>query len=196
MAREWLKVSKSGTRQIKLQLKGSAVLKAPAASLELECKGGISEGETIEGNGGSQGQAKGRLSFSSCKVLKPTGCVVVEPVVTNPNKAYLAAAGTQTGIVEVFEPGQGTVLASIRFSKCIFFKEVGLVGSIAAEPLPARMEEQESLLVFPTEAITTIKHEGVEKTLKLEVIGSAATFSGAYGMRLATFPEKFGVFGN
>ncbi len=188
----------SSVKQIKQQLKGAAFLKAPG-TLELECKSSISEGGTIEGNGAAQGQGKGRVTFSSCKVLVPTEnkCIVAEPITTNPLKSYLAKAATQTGIVEVFEPGQGTTLAVMKFTengKCVF-KEAGAAGTVVAEVIPAGTENQEDLVAFPKTAILKVKHEGVEVTLpSLKVVGSVATFSGTYGMRLATFPEKFGVF--
>lgn len=184
----------TGTRQIKLQTKGSAVLKSSSAKLEIECKNSISEGATIEGSKETQGQGKGRVSYSSCKVILPTGCTVVEPIVTTSLKSYLANAATQTGIVEVFEPSTGLTFVTLKLLTCGSLTEVGVNGSIAAEVIPAKVEGQEGLLAFPATAIGKVKHEGVEKTLKLETIGFPATFTAAYGARLATFPEKFGAF--
>jgi len=181
----------SGTRQIKLQSKGSLVLKSTV--LEIECKNSISEGATIEGSTTTQGQGKGRVSYSSCSVLKPTACTVAQPIVTNPLKAHLAESSTQTNYVELFEPGQGSVFVVLNLSGCTL-KEVGVTGSIAAELIPTKVEGQEGLVVFPSTPISKVKLEGVEKTPKLETVGIAATFTGAYGARLATFPEKFGVF--
>lgn len=184
----------TGTRQIKLQIKGVAVLKSPGAGLEVECKNSISEGATIEGSKETQGQGKGRVSYSSCKVLKPTVCTVVEPIVTNPLKSHLATAATQSGIVELFEPGQGTVFVVLHFTSCGAITEAGVNGSIAAEVNPSKVEGQEGQVVFPSPSVAKVKLEGVEKEPKLTSIGFAATFTGAYTARLATFPEKFGVF--
>ncbi len=187
----------SGSKQLKLQQKGPIALKAPS-TLELECNGGVSEGATLEGNGTGQGQAKGRLTFTSCKVLTPAEnkCILVEPITTNPLKSYLAQAATQTGIVEVFEPGQGTVIAALHFvenGKCVF-KEAGAGGTITAKIIPTGVEHQEGLLAFPSIAITKVKHEGIETTLpSLKLVGAAATFSGAYGSRLQS-NELFGAF--
>ncbi len=185
----------TGAKQVKLQTKGSAVLKSPSVKLEIECKNSISEGATLEGNGSKfQGQGKGRVSYSSCKVISPTGCTVVEPIVTTSLKSYLANAATQTGIVEVFEPSTGLTFVTLKLLTCGSLTEVGVNGNIAAEVIPAGVEGQEGLLVFPATAIGKVKHEGQEKTLKLETVGFPATFTAAYGARLATFPEKFGAF--
>ncbi len=189
-----------GTRQIKLQSKGALLLKAPG-TLEILCGNSISEGATIEGNGTTQGQGKGRTFYSSCTVPTPAGkCAVVGgSITTNPIKSYLANAATQTGIVEVFEPGQGTVFATFFLESqpgnTCPFKEVGVAGSAVAEVIPTGVELQEGLLVFPSTAILKVKHEGVETTLpSLKTVGAVATFSGVYAARLATFPEKFGAF--
>ncbi len=186
----------AGTRQIKLQSKGVAVLKSPLAGLEIECKNSISEGATIEGSKETQGQGKGRVSYSSCVVLKPTtaGCTVAQPIVTNPLKAYLAEAATQTNYVEVFEPGQGIVFVTLKLTNCKPLGEVGVDGSIAAEIIPTKANGQEGMIAFPSTAISKVKHEGVEKTIKLETVGDPATFNAVYAARLATFPETFGVF--
>lgn len=194
----------SGTKQIKLQLKSNAaVLVSPKLELEVECKNSISEGATIEGNGLNQGQGKGRVSYSSCKVLKPNKaeCTVAEPITTKPIKSYLAfREGAQQEFVEVFEPTEGNVFTNLTFSKgcpLIIAGTQPVDGSAAAELVPKEAEVQEGLVNFPTTPIEKVKHEGVEKTIGLTIGGStnSASFSAAYGARLATFPEKFGTEG-
>jgi hypothetical protein len=187
------------TRQVKLQSKGPIFVKT-GATLEIFCRNSISEGATIEG-GAAQGQAKGRLNFSSCKVPVPATekCVVAGgQIKTNPLKSYMATAATQTGVVAVFEPGQGSVLTAFFLENgpggTCPFKEIGYSGSIVAEILPTGAEQQESLLLFPTTAILKVKHEGKEVTLPgLKTVGIVSTFSAAYGSRLAT-GERWGAF--
>lgn len=187
----------SGKKQVKLQSKNSAVLSSTTLGLELECKNSISEGATIEGNGVSQGQDKGRLSYSSCKVIKPAGCTLAEPITTNPTKSYLAFnVGAQQSIVDVFEPTEGVMLAKFIFSgkACgVLSGAQPLDGSVAANIVPKGQESQENLFAFPTTAVTVIKHNGAEKKIGLTFAGAAATLSGAYGARLAT-GEKWGAF--
>jgi hypothetical protein len=188
----------AGAKQVKMQLKGSIVLKSAKLGVEVECKSSGSEGATIEGNGAAQGQDKGRLSLSSCKVLKPEKeCLVAEPIVTKPLKSYLAFnEGAQQNIVDVFEPTEGTTLTELKFSGkgCgILAGSQPLKGSVAASVVPKGSESQEYLFEFPATAITTIKHEGTEKTVGLTISSNPATLSAAFGARLAT-GEKWGVF--
>ena len=195
--------SLNGTRQIKLQSKGPLFLKVPG-TLEIRCENSISEGGTIEGNTTTQGQGKGRTLYSSCKVLVPgeEKCLVGDTLAnrgqikTNPIKSYLAKAG-QTGIVEVFEPGQGNVFTQFNLvsGKECAFKEVGATGGVVAEVIPARVENQEGLLAFPEKAILKVIHEGTEVTVpSLKTVGFVGTFSGVYAARLQNFPELFGAF--
>ena len=189
----------TGSKQIKLQLKGAAFLKSPSLGVEIRCNGSISENSAIEGNGTKQGLDKGRVTYSSCTVLLPAkeGCTVAEPITTNQLKSYLATASTQTKIVDVYEPTVGKVFVELKFSKAcgetLSSAPVGVLGNIAAELIPAEKEGQEGLIAFPQTAITKVMHEGVENKLKLEVIGAVSTFSGAYGARLEN-KEAFGVF--
>jgi hypothetical protein len=93
--------------------------------------------------------------------------------------------------VNVFEPALGTTLLVYHFienGKCPF-KETLSKGTLVAEVIPSKLEEQEGLVAFPTTPITKIKHEGVEKTLTAET-----TLTAFYGARLASFPERFGAF--
>ncbi len=191
----------TGSKQIKLQLKGGAVLKTPSLNAEIECKGSISEGATIEGNGTHQGQDKGRVTYSSCTVLKPSNCSVAEPITTKQLKSYLASPleVKQTKVLDVFQPTEGTLFVTLKFSGTgcgtSLEGERGVTGSIAAEVLPSEKEGQEGMDVFPQTAIAKVKHEGVETTVGLNVVGFASTFSGVYGARLAS-NEVFGVFEN
>ena len=183
--------------QIKMQLKGALVLKVAAAMLEIACKKGVSEGATIEGNGFGQGQGKGRFTFSQCVVPERPLCTVAEPITTNPLKSYLATAGTQTQGVEVFEPGQGSVLFTIFFNKgCGPFFEgaFGAAGVIAAEIIPTEAEVHEALIVLPSKRIGKVIHEGAELLLpEVKMIGAPATVSAAFGARLQS-GEQFGAY--
>jgi hypothetical protein len=189
----------SGSKQIKLQMKGKAVLVSPKLELEVVCNSSISESSLIEGNGLSQGQDKGRVSYSSCKVAKPNKaeCTVTEPITTNFTKSYLVEREAQQTIAEVFEPTEGKVFVNLTFSKgCpeLIRGTQPVDGSAAAELAPKGTEVVEGLLNFPTTAITSVKHEGTEKTIGLTIGASAnaATFSAAYGAKLST-GEIFGA---
>jgi hypothetical protein len=192
-----------GTRQIKLQSKGPLFLKS--TSLAIECKNSISEGSTIEGGEVIQGQAKGRVLYSSCKVTVPAEekCKIQGgQIKTHQIKSYLANAATQTGVVEVFVPTETNVFTEFVLENgpggsCPFKPEepVGAIGSAVAEVIPAGVEGQEGMLAFPSTAILKVKHEGQEVSLpSLKTAGFVSTFSGIYAARLATFPETFGVF--
>jgi len=182
------------TWQVKLQNKGPIKLRAPMISLELTCQRGVSEGATIEGNNGNQGQDKGRLTFTSC-TSNAAGCTVAEPITTNPTKSFLATAATQTKIVDAIEPGIGAIFAVIKLSgaNCALAGELGVTGTTAAEIIPAGVEVQEALVVFPNPPLAKITHEGFERLRKLEVIGFPAIFEGVFAMRVDT-GDKFGVF--
>jgi hypothetical protein len=195
-------------KQIKLQLKSKAAVLSAAGlgegGLEVECKNSGSEGATIE-NGAGQGQGKGRVTYSTCKVLKPTKeCFVAEPITTHQIKSYLAEE-SETGsknFLEVFEPTEGSVFVELHFkgSGCGVLSggPQPVDGSIAAEVIPKEAEGQEGLINFPSTAITVVKHETRKTPVGLTIGASktAATFSAAYGAQLAEFPTKFGVFLN
>jgi len=192
---------KQGTKQIKLQLKGTAVLEAETAGehFKIICTTSISEGAAIEGNGIRQGQGKGVLKFLQCHTSIGT-CIVGEPIKTSQTKSYLAASKeTQTHIVDVFEPTQGTSYAEISLSGKCGVIPVGVnkvTGSMAAGLIPAEKEGQEGLMVFPEKPITSIKHEGTPVTLpRLKFSSINLTFSALYGARLSTI-ETYGVFGH
>lgn len=193
------KLLQGETRQIKLQSKGPLVLKSAGINTEIECKNSISEGANIEGSSTKQGQGKGRVTYSSCTVLKPEPgkCTVAEPITTNQLKAYLAEAATQTHYVEVFEPTVGTVFTTLKFAlacPAAVRGERGVNGKVAAEIIPTKVEGQEGMIAFPSPIISEVKHEGETVPIQLEAIGFHAVFTGIYAGRLATFPEKFGVF--
>jgi hypothetical protein len=193
-------------KQIKFQLKGPIFLKAIPTTTEIliECKSGISEGATIEGQGNFQGQDKGRFTFRQCRVIKPLGCAgLVEPITTNQLKSYLAynnTAGAQQKFVDVFEPQQGNVIVVFKQAaggkeECLVAPEATLSGSFAAEIVPTESENQENLLSLPETAITSVVHEQQTKTIRLTFVeGSTATLKGAFGARLET-GERWGVFG-
>jgi hypothetical protein len=184
----------SGAKQLKLQNKTTAVLAIPSIGLEIECKSSISEGATIEGNGANQGQDKGRITYTSCK-SNAAGCTVGEPITTKPTKSYLAIAATQTKIVDVFEPTEGTLFVTIKLAggSCLLAGSYEVTGGAVAEVVPAGTEAVEGLLSFPKTAITSVKHEGgAATTIELKTKGLASTFSSIYGAKLAT-GEKYGV---
>jgi hypothetical protein len=195
---------KQGVKQIKLQLKGKAVLKSEVSNIKLtlECNTGAAEGAAIEGNGNGQGQDKGRITFEQCQLSEPTNCKVEEPIKTVQTKSYLATtSGRQQKIVDVFEPQQGTIFTELKFKTeggCLIPKPDPVRGSVAAEVLPVEAEGQEGLLNFPATPITTILFEEQEKTIGLklgsEEAGKPATFAAAFGTRLNE-GGTFGTFG-
>lgn len=192
---------KVGTKQIKLQVKGEATLKAETkpTAFEIKCGGSRSEVSTIGGNGTSQGQAKGRLTFSSCKT-KLEGCETTTPTLTtNETKSYLATrSGSQTKIVEVFEPTEGEKYIEFKLKgKCgVIPTETNeaVIGTIAAELLPAGDEQKEGLLNFPEKPITEVDHEGTIVKPSMKFASIASVFYGGYGAKLVP-EETFGAFG-
>jgi hypothetical protein len=192
-------------KQLKLQLKGQAVLKGErgGAKVVIECKNSYSEGATIEGQGNFQGQDKGRVTYEQCTVREPKECELSTPQIkTNQTKSYLAYNGTKPEIkqqkfVDVFEPQQGTKFVVLLFKGgCVvnLTHEVVVTGAVAAEVIPIEREGQEGQLVFPETPITTIVHEGQERKIELEFAGISAVFSAAYGARLVD-NQPWGVFG-
>jgi hypothetical protein len=192
------KLATGTEKQIKLQTKGPAVFTSESLGVEWECKNSIFEGATIN-NATGQGQSKGRISYSSCKVITPTSCTLAEPLTTKPLKAYLAEE-LETGSknwAEVFEPTEGTIFFELRFTGTgcgILAGSQPIKGGLAAEIIPKSAEHQEGLLNFPSTAITKVKHEGTEKTIAWLIASTAVTFKAVYGARLAEFPTAFGVF--
>ncbi len=193
------KLLTEGTRQIKLQNKAPFVLKTPNLGIDITCNTSISEGATIEGSGEeSQGQDKGRTTYSSCKT-KVSACNVAEPITTNPLKSYLAFANTQSKIVDVYEPTEvpkeGTatfVTLKLSGTGCgLLAGSHPVTGSAVAEVIPANAEGQEGLVVFPQTPIKEVEHEGKIVTTELKTSSFESSFSGAYGARLANFPEGF-----
>jgi hypothetical protein len=186
---------KQGSRQIKLQLKGTAVLKSELAGLgpvTVECNGGLSEGATIDGYGNNQGQGKGRITFTSCT---STVCPVAEPIVTKQTKAHLVTfKGQQTKYAELFEPTEGEVFTTLKFAG-VCSLAVNVTGKVAAEIVPKEKEQQEGALIFPETAISSVVHEGQEVTPGLFLGLKEAKFSSYFGARLET-NERFGVFGS
>jgi hypothetical protein len=187
-------------KQIKLQLKGTAALTAKIAGAEvrIDCKNSVSEASGVEDTEVGYGQGKGRFAFTQCEVPKPASCSVAEPLTTVQTKSHLGTyMGAQTKHVDLFEPQQGTTLATVKFkgSGCgVLLGSQPLKGSIAAEVLPAEAESQEILLNFPEKPITELllEYKSVKPTLSLG--GEPAVFSGAYGARLET-GEAFGAIG-
>lgn len=185
---------KQGSKQIKLQLKGIAVLKSEISGIgpvTIECNTGISEGATIDGYGINQGQGKGRISFTSCR---SNVCTPAEPIVTKQTKAHLATiSGHQSKYVELFEPTEGEVFTTLKLG--VLCGTLNVTGSVAAEILPGGENElQEGELVFPEAPIKSILHEGREVTPGLFLGLVEAKFAAAFGARLDE-GGKFGVFG-
>ncbi len=195
------KLPQGKVSQIKLQLKGGAVLTTPSVSAEVECKGSVSEGATIS-NSPVQGQGKGRVTYTSCKVLKPEKeCKVAEPITTNQLKTYLATSkeAKQKKYVAVFEPTVGDLFVKLDFigSGCgiLIEGEREVTGEVAGELIPPEQEGQEGMVVYPKTAIKEVEHEGKKVPIELVAILFESTFSGVYGARLAT-NEPYGVFGS
>jgi hypothetical protein len=194
------KLGQNELRQIKLQSKGASVLTGKAFGLfniRIECLNSTSEGASIENNPLTQGQDKGRVSFTQCTVVEPAGCHVTEPITTNQLKSYLAfnPNSKQQKFVDVFEPQQGTLFVTLHFSpSCSGVAAGEVTGAVAAEIIPIEKETQEGLVNFPKEPITTIVHLQQERKIGLSFAGEPAIFTSAYGARLQT-NEPWGVFG-
>ncbi len=206
------KLGQGTVKQVKFQakyneaislLRGTAL--GGAVTVEIKCHNSYGEGGTIEGQGAFQGQDKGVIVFEQCKTLFKAAeeCTVVEPIRTNQLKSYLAYNGTkpenkQQKFVDVFEPSAAQangVFVVLHFTgKGCLVTEAPVVGSVAAEILPIEKESQELLFFFPAEPIGSVVHEQQEKKIALKFAEEPATFSGAYGARLAT-NEPWGVFG-
>ncbi len=183
----------SGARQIKLQVKGAVILKSASLKLEIECKNSITEGATIGGSKETQGQMKGRLTLTQCAVLQPSGCGIVQPILSKGLTWGIShLLGTKRGAK--VQAAVGRLIWPLHLTTCGALIELEVDGSVAAEILPVGAETQEDLFSFPVTPITKVEQEGVEQGVQLEIAGVPATFSGAYGARLATFPEKFGIF--
>jgi hypothetical protein len=199
-----------GTKQLKLQLKGSATLTSKIAAVEvtITCASSKSEGATIEGSGVQKpGQDKGSLVFSQCKFPKPLlGCQTQEVIQVKQTKSRLVTfKGAQTKYADLFEPQQGETFATIILknngAETCNVKPVQLPvkGSVAAEIVPKEAEVQEMLLNFPETPINTVFVENEQKNQQEELsIGlflgvEEAKFKAAYGSRLET-EEPFGVF--
>jgi hypothetical protein len=187
------------TKQVKLQLKGTAVLNAKVSGGEvlITCRNSVSEGTTIEG----PNQGKGRLTFTSCEVNKPANCKVAEPITTVQTKAHLAInpASKQQKFVEYFVPQQGNTFAMLKFSGAgcgIILGTQPVSGSVAADILPIESETQEGMLVFPEVPITAVElgEQGQKTTVGLTLAKEPATFVATYGSRLDN-GESAGVFG-
>jgi len=193
------KLGQGVAKQVKLQLKGTAVLKGEVsgAVVVIECKNSISEGATIEGQGNVQGQDKGRLTFTQCTVVKPTNCTVVEPITTVQTKSHLVylPENKQQKFGELFEPQQGETFVTLKFAgKTCLLPATNVKGTVAAEVLPIEAEGQEGLLNFPETQIEKVVLEQQTRKIGLFLGEKATVFSAAYGARLET-GEKWGVFG-
>jgi hypothetical protein len=194
------------TKQIKLQVKGTAILSAPNLnSLTIECTNSASVGSTIESQGKDRsGQGKGRISYEKCKT-NITECKVAEPILTNQIKSHLALSettvqGKLVRPVEVFEPTETNdkfVELKLSGSGCgLIAGSQAVEGNVAAEIAPEGAEVSEGLLNFPKTAIKTVYNEQAEVPVGLKVAASStiSTFSAAYGAQLAS-GEAFGVGG-
>jgi hypothetical protein len=189
-----------GSKQNTLQNKMAVVLTSEVGTVPvvIACTTSESEGATIEGNGSNQGQDKGRLKFTGCKV-EIANCTVVEPITTSLTKSHLVTfkGGSQTKYADLLEPSEGTVFATVKIIKsteaCPVATVLEVKGSIAAEIYPKEHETKEGLLNFPSIRIGPVFLEGVEKTPGLFVGTKEAKFLATYGSKLVT-GETFGVF--
>jgi hypothetical protein len=189
------KLGQGESRQVKLQMKGTGIitiLEEPTQIL-IECKTSLSEGMTITGQGKSQGQGKGRLIFTQCKVVKPVeDCGVAQPVQTAQLKFYLAINpnNKQQKYVALFGPQNPFLIIEFTGLNCPL-GNVTVQGSVAAELAPTEVNSQEMLLSFPDKPITEVLLE--QELVKPSLDGGAVALHAFYGSRLAT-GETWGVF--
>ncbi|HEY7831432.1 MAG TPA: hypothetical protein VIC06_12800 [Solirubrobacteraceae bacterium] len=203
-----------GTQQLKLQLKGIAVLTSTVSlmAVRVECRNSVSEGAAIEGSGPQKpGQAKGRLAFTSCTSVvagNGTKCKPQEPITTNQTKSHLVTfTGNQSKFAELFEPQQGSTFTNISFldgpgGTCPIKSgnPFPVKGTVAAELLPKESEVQEGQLVFPETPITKVflfeneqKVQPDELGVSLALGANEAHFIAGYGARLSD-NKVFGVW--
>lgn len=199
---------KQGSVGVKLQSKGPLSLKGAVSgvTVTITCNNSTSDA-TIDGQGETkQGQGKGFVKYTSCKVETLTtegakgSCAEPTTITTNQLKSHLAEGVFQgkAQIVELFEPiaGPTGTFVEILLGKCTPALLSGLrppvKGSVVAGIAPQEAEGQEGSLIFPAEPIKKIKHEGQEPTVSLTLNGTEATFTGFYGARIQS--GTFGVF--
>jgi hypothetical protein len=194
----------TGSKAIKLQIKGIAKLSAPTlgTGLIVECSKSASEGSDIEGRGTQSSQDKGRISYSTCKT-NVKECNVAEPITTRQTKSHLALTeSNQTKTlraVDVFEPTSGNTFTELKLSGTgcgLLAGNQPIDGSVGAELRPEEGEEvKEGQLIFPEEAIKNYFSENTETNEIKLTIGASnapATFSAGYGAQL----ESGETFGN
>ncbi len=184
-------------KQITLQVKGAFVIDSASPVLATECASAVSEGATIEGQGQSQGQDKGRFKLTKCMAITENGlCTVEEPITTSQLKSHLVTfRGGQKKYADLFEPQQGVSILAIKIIACGTLTGIYKVdGSVAAEFLPAEVENQEGLFNFPLIPINEVFLEQQTKKPELKIGIKKAEIIAAFGARLAT-NERFGVFG-
>jgi len=197
-----------GSAGVKLQSKGALSLKGSVSgvTVTITCNNSTSDA-TIDGQGATkQGQGKGFVKYTSCKVETLTSegakgsCTEPKTITTSQLKSHLAEATFQgvTQIVELFEPvaGSTSTFVEIPLSGCTLALLNGLKppvkGSVVGVVEPQEAEGQEGSLIFPEAPISKIKHEGQEPKVELTLNGSVSTFSGFYGARIQS--GTFGVF--
>lgn len=203
-----------GSKNIKLQNKGpltlssEVVAKPENISFTITCNNSTSDG-TIDGQGETkQGQGKGTVTYTSCKVEDKAllACKVAEPIKTGQLKVHLAHGIVQNKrqIVELFEPSPSqqteekvfttVILASTSGSSCTAIAgSYKIHGSVVGQLAPQEQEAQEGLLSFPEPAITQVEHEGQTVEVGLFAGTVPAKFVGVYSARLQPL-EAFGVF--
>jgi hypothetical protein len=198
-----------GKKAVSINLaQGEAELKSTVLLLKtwISCATVEIQNAYITGNGGNQGQGSASsITFTNCRTHEPGNCMVNEPIKTGQVKTHLVEytnSAKQLKIGELFEPSQGDgtgTYVEIAFkdappSTCaIKGTNFPVKGSVVANVFPEGQEPTSGNLKFPVEPITTVKHEGQERTVGLTLGGKPATLSGIFGVKLVS-GEKFGAF--
>lgn len=142
---------------------GEYVLKGTPLGIktEIKCAKVKVEKGAIDVGGVDKGTSE--LGFTECKVEKPAGCSVAEPIKAN-DRTVLA----ETPVQELFEPPTGSTT----------FAEITLTGCVVAGTFKV---EGSQLCELPNAGTESTSHEVVCKTTgsKLKFGGKAAEFSGS-----------------
>ncbi len=199
-----------GKKAVNINLaQGEAELKGNVLLLKawISCATAETQNAYLTGNGGNQGQGSASsITFTNCMTREPTGCLVNEPIKTSQVKTHLVEytnSAKQLKIGELFEPSQGEgtgTYVELAFKDdpkkgtcSIKGTNFPVKGSVVANVFPEGQEPTSGNLTFPAEPITTVKHEGQERTVGLTLGGKPTTFSGTFAAKLVS-GEKFGAF--
>jgi hypothetical protein len=126
-----------------------AVLRIPAVSIKILCKGTILRGASPEIVGTNEGRASS-LTFEGCEVTEPnTKCTLSSSTIpTEPIRATVTKATTPADLV-TFTPKTKTTFAKIPFSStntCAFNEPEPVIGAVTVGAPTGQTEEVEQAI--------------------------------------------------